>query len=341
LFSYSPATSRLGPQSNPPVSVDAAGSSLITTIALATLSSTISWGTDLPVATFGKPDSFEVQLSGGSLTTGYPLDVPAGPGGFTPPVSLVYNSAGVSDQHNAQGAAGWVGEGWNMSLGAISWAEHNVLSGDGSSQWEDNWQLNDAFGTSAEIIPPNLNVATYYDDSPNSQSTSPVPWHTAPETHAKEFSYDSGISLPSMPAVPPCFRVFLANGVMEEFGCTADSLQFYPNLCAGPQNNTCDYLANWNLDLITDPQGNQIHITYQTDTETTRGFSYPRDAQMATIEYDSPGCLNAQTACSGSGWAPFDAGQFRRIPQRGPRQRQLLRGQWQLALRRSGRPLGQ
>jgi RHS repeat-associated protein len=305
LVSYSPTTATLGPQSNPAVRVDAAASSLITTVALSTPSSSISWGTDSPVATFGKPDPFEVQLSGGSLTTGYPLDVPAGPGGFTPPVSLVYNSAGVSDQHNAQGAAGWVGEGWNMSLGAISWAEHNVLSGDGSSQWEDNWQLNDAFGTSAEIIPPNLNVATYYDDSPNSQSTSPVPWHTAPETHAKVFSYDSGISLPGMPAVPPCFRVFLANGVMEEFGCTADSLQFYPNLCAGTQNNTCDYLANWNLDLITDPQGNQIHITYQTDTESARGFNYPRDAEMATIEYDSPGCLNAQTACTGSAWAPL------------------------------------
>src|SRR4029077_5389101 len=88
-------------------------------------------------------------------------------------------------------------------------------------------------------------------------------------------------------------------------GCTADSLQFYPNLCAGTQNNTCDYLANWNLDLITDPQGNQIHITYQTDTESARGFNYPRDAEMATIEYDSLGCLNAQTACTRSAWAPL------------------------------------
>ena len=305
LLSYSGATSALGPRSNPAVSVDPAASSLITTAALSSPSGSVSWRTDSPVATFGKPDPFEVQLSGGSLTSGYPLDLPKGPGGFTPPVSLVYNSAGVSDQHNTQGAAGWAGEGWNVSLGAISWAEHNVLSGDGSSQWEDNWQLNDAFGTSAEIIPPNINVATYYDDSPNYQTASPVPWHTAPETHAKVYSINSSISLPSMPAVPPCFRVFLANGIMEEFGCTSDSLQFYPNLCAGTQNNTCDYLANWNLDLITDPQGNQIHITYQTDTESARGFSYPRDTELATIEYDSPGCLNAQTACTGSSWAPL------------------------------------
>ena len=266
LLSYAPATSVLGPRSNAPVSVDPAASSLISTAGLSSPSGSVSWGTDSPVATFGKPDPFEVQLSGGSLTSGYPLDLPKGPGGFTPPVSLVYNSAGVSDQHNAQGAAGWVGEGWNVSLGAISWAEHNVLSGDGSSQWEDNWQLNDAFGTSAEIVPPNVGVATYYDDSPNYQTASPVLWHTTPETHAKVYSVDSGLTLPGMTVTPPCFVVYLSNGIMEEFGCTADSLQFYPNLCAGTTSNTCDYLASWNLDLITDPQGNQIHITYQTDT---------------------------------------------------------------------------
>jgi hypothetical protein len=134
---------------------------------MTTASTAVSWGTNAPVATFGKPDPFEVQLSGGSLTTGYGLDLPKGPGGFTPPLSLAYNSAGVNDQHNAQGAAPWVGEGWNMSLGAISWAEHNVLSGTGGAQWEDSWQLSDAFGTSAEIVPPNTNVATYYDDTPN------------------------------------------------------------------------------------------------------------------------------------------------------------------------------
>ena len=35
-----------------------------------------------------------------------PIDVPAGPGGLTPPVTLAYSSADVSEQHNVQGAAG-------------------------------------------------------------------------------------------------------------------------------------------------------------------------------------------------------------------------------------------
>jgi hypothetical protein len=80
------------------------------------------------VATFGKPDPFDVGLSSGALTARYPLELPAGPGGLTPPLSLAYNSAGLNEQHNPQGAAPWVGEGWNLSLGSISWAEHNVFT---------------------------------------------------------------------------------------------------------------------------------------------------------------------------------------------------------------------
>jgi RHS repeat-associated protein len=299
----SPASSSLGPRSTQLATTNTTTNSLSTTAPMTTASTAVSWGTNAPVATFGKPDPFEVQLSGGSLTTGYGLDLPKGPGGFTPPLSLAYNSAGVNDQHNAQGAAPWVGEGWNMSLGAISWAEHNVLSGTGGAQWEDSWQLSDAFGTSAEIVPPNTNVATYYDDTPNTITPSPVGWHTVPETHTKIYSYVGPNSIPSMPDLPPCFRVFLTNGVMEEFGCTPGSLQYYPQPCGA---NTCDYLASWLLDLITDPQGNQIHITYQTDIASGyNAFTYPRDAVLATVEYDSPSCLNAQTACTGSAWTPL------------------------------------
>src|SRR5207302_1222099 len=61
----------------------------------------------------------------------------------------------------------------------------------------------------------------------------------------------------SRPTPPlPCFRAFLPNGIMEEFGCTPDSLVFY----AQPTGSNAgkEYLASWLLDLITDPQGNQV-----------------------------------------------------------------------------------
>src|SRR5207247_5068036 len=113
-------------------------------------STAATFNTDAPVATFGKPDPFNTDLSAGGLTASIPLDIPPGPDGLVPPLVLQYSSAAVNEQHTVQEAAGWAGEGWNLSLGSITWAEHNV-AGEGGTNWKDSWQLNDAFGTAAEL----------------------------------------------------------------------------------------------------------------------------------------------------------------------------------------------
>jgi hypothetical protein len=297
---------QLGALSRQSATLDAQNQTLTSNVTMASASTSVGFGTNSPVATFGKPDPFNVDLNGGALTASYPIDVPEGPGGLKPPLSLVYNSAGVSEQHSAQGAAPWTGEGWTLSLGAISWAEHNVetVCQTCTPIWEDSWQLNDAFGTGSDLIPPNINVSTYMDDTGNGITPSPVAWHTATETRARVYSFTSPNPPAGMTAPPPCFRVFLANGIMEEFGCTADSLQYYSEPTGS--NAGKDYIANWLLDLITDARGNQIHVTYQRDVATgASSVQYPRDAVMATVEWDSPGCRNAQAACTGSAWAPL------------------------------------
>src|SRR5205807_10413085 len=124
---------------------------------------------------------------------------------------------------------------------------------------------------------------------------SPVNWHTAPETHAKVISIQSANAVAGVPA--PCFRVYLPSGVMEEFGCTWNSLQYY--LQSTPPNTGVPYIANWLLDLVTDTRGNQIHVTYQQDVATGPGGGlYPRDSQLATVEWDSPGCHDSTNACA-------------------------------------------
>jgi RHS repeat-associated protein len=300
---------RLGPMSRRTPVVDARSQTLSTSAPLGGNGVSVGFDAQVPVATFGAPDVAEVSYNAGALTLQQPLDLPAGPGGLTPPLVLGYDSATVSDQHNVQAPAPWVGEGWHLSLGAISWAERDLQMGCGTvcetPQWSSTWQLVDAFGTRAELIPPALNVSTYYDDHNGTAITpSPVTWRTAPETYARVISFTGPNALPGQAVNPPCFRAFLPNGIMEEFGCTADSLQFYPQ-ASGP-NAGRDYVANWLPDLITDPRGNQVHVTYQTDVAAGfNGIAYPRDAVLATVEYDSPGCHNAQTACTGAAWAPL------------------------------------
>lgn len=229
-----------------------------------------------------------------------------------PPLTLSYSSAAVSEQHNIQAAAPWVGEGWNLGMGSISWAEHNVtvncVSPCSGPTWESSWQLSDPYGNGSELIPPNINVSTYYDDTTNvyysngSYPNQPIQWHTATESHMRIYSYVGPNTLPNMPAKASCFRVYLPNGYMEEFGCTPDSIQYYYSASSSPASY---FITNWFLDLITDPQGNQIHVTYQADMETAQGFSYTRDVVPATVAWDSPGCRNAQTACTSSAWAPL------------------------------------
>lgn len=553
-------------------SAQTATSTSSVTLMAASPSTSASFNSNSPIATFGKPDPFNVDLSAGSLTASYPIDLPQGPGGLTPPLQLGYSSAAVAEQHNPQAAAPWVGEGWNLGLGSISWSEHDVaagceLQGTCGPNWKSSWQLNDPYGTGAELIPPTSGISTYNDDTGHGISPSPITWHTAPETHAKILSFAGGgavsdpaavswgsnridffvrgadnaiwhdwwnngwgnweslggylLSNPgvaswgpnrldvfavgndkqvylrtwtgttwaawysiggppggatsdpaavswgpnridifvrgadnaiwhqwwnngwgiwqplpnfvagsgpgvaawgvnrldlfaagtdsqlyhqswngstwqgswdmlgSPPGGPitskpsavswgpnridvfargtdgaiwhrawapgwypwdsiggwltsgagvaswgsgrldvfargtdngiyhdafqgqwygwgylaapplPCFRVYLPNGIMEEFGCTPDALQFYV-VPSGPRAGTV-YLANWLLDLITDPRGNQIHVSYQLDNS----LGYPRDAVLGTVEYDSPGCRDAQRACTGSSWAPL------------------------------------
>jgi hypothetical protein len=295
------ASGGLGPIQAIPTTHDAAHHTLSAPLPL-TSTATADFDTFSSVGTFGSPDPFTADLSGGGVTSDIPIEVPPGPGGLTPPIHLGYSSATVSGQHNVQGAAGWVGEGWSLSLGAVTWAEHDVtadcLSTCGAN-WENSWQISDPFGMGANLIPPNNTVSTYYDDTTNTYfdgtnyHNMPSQWHSSAENYAKIISYVGPNTIQTQQAKPPCFRAWLTNGIMEEFGCTTDSLEYY-------ETSTGDRLTAWNLDLITDPRGNQIHITYQSDT--TQGF--PRDVELHTVEYDSPGCQNANTACTGSAWAP-------------------------------------
>ncbi len=282
------------------------------------------WGftfnSNTPVAKFGGPDPLSVELTSGSLTEGIQLDVPPGPAQAMPNLTLAYNSGNVSEQHSPQGAAGWVGEGWTLNLGEISWAERDVQSNCTTcSAWRNSWYLNDPFGTSTELVPPVTNVSTNYDDTGYTYCATgnanavpcPIQFQTARESYARVYAYRGPLNnIGTSGLYRACWRVYLPNGVMEEFGCTPDSVQYYPmfknGIPGGTSNVDFYYFANWHLDLITNAQGDQVHITYQSDTEnatdpaTNTTKSYPRDIVPSTIEWDSPDCVNASQQCTGT-----------------------------------------
>ncbi len=64
-------------------------------------------------------DSFQVAQFTGAATYSYPIQVPAGPGGWQPSLALTYNSQ-VVDNASSQTQASWVGMGWSLDTGYIS-----------------------------------------------------------------------------------------------------------------------------------------------------------------------------------------------------------------------------
>jgi uncharacterized repeat protein (TIGR01451 family) len=65
---------------------------------------------------------FQVSAFTGAATYNYPIDVPTGPGGLTPDLSLSYSSS-ASDGDNGERPkwqAGWVGKGWSLDPGSVT-----------------------------------------------------------------------------------------------------------------------------------------------------------------------------------------------------------------------------
>jgi hypothetical protein len=240
-------------------------------------SSTITFNTEAPTASWGKAKDVDVGLSSGSLNDTYPVSVPPGPGGLTPPLSLSYSSGSVNESHNVQAPASWVGEGWNLALGSISWSQQNVTEDSSHTTWENVWNINDPNGLSGQLIPPDQKASTEANGLVPVMSalSAPYIWHTAPESHAKvqEVNFNG----------TPCWHVWLPSGTMEEFGCVDEARQ-----------SAKDALGNfsayrWDLDLIVDRYGNQVRVHYQ---RTFPAGGNVRDAVISSVEYDDPSCHN-------------------------------------------------
>ncbi len=120
------------------MTLDATNQVLSASMSLGSPSTTMSFDTDSTVAGLPNADPLNADLNAGALTAQYPIEVPAGPGGLTPPIALAYDSDAVDSQHNPQAAAGWVGEGWALSLGSISWfsqRQRQLPVGESRLQW--------------------------------------------------------------------------------------------------------------------------------------------------------------------------------------------------------------
>ncbi|NOH04075.1 MAG: DNRLRE domain-containing protein [Chloroflexi bacterium] len=90
-------------------------------------------------------DIFQVSTFTGAATYSLPIEVPPGPGGLQPSLTLNYNSQ-VVDQMTVLSETGWVGTGWSLDTGYIERNTHNT-----QETTDDSYVLH-VNGISTEVI---------------------------------------------------------------------------------------------------------------------------------------------------------------------------------------------
>lgn len=66
------------------------------------------------------PHFASVQGNAGQLSYSYPLQVPPGPAGVAPQLSLNYSSSDPNQRHSITSTANNTGDGWSLSSGSIT-----------------------------------------------------------------------------------------------------------------------------------------------------------------------------------------------------------------------------
>jgi RHS repeat-associated protein len=92
-------------------------------------------------------------LHSGAAVTDYAFEVPQGSGGFQPSIGLFYNSASVDEMKNKRSVGSWVGIGWSLGLGSVSYdagTGQYLLSLDGATYYKLVQDAGGVYHTSPE-----------------------------------------------------------------------------------------------------------------------------------------------------------------------------------------------
>ena len=216
----------------------------------------------------GRVMAANTDLHSGTATFSYPLELPPGPGGFQPKVELTYSSASVNEMKNLRSVGSWVGIGWDLNLGHITFDPVTRA-----------YYL-DLSGGSYQLYATDNNGVTY---------------HTNPDQH-----YKLNHNMPG-----DWWEMWDKDGTYYRFGYyTNSSKQYLENslyyrwdldLIRDTNNNqaTIDYVQ----DVRSDPNGSWVCSAYPTalkynnnliEVDFNSTFDITNDATDGNLRYDDP-----------------------------------------------------
>lgn len=235
--------------------------------------------------------TFQVDMQSGAATTSIPLDLPTGPGGFVPQLSLSYSSSSANEMKTNRTMASWVGAGWSLSTPMV---------------------VKDPYAK-APLAPPELAGRYYLSMNglfdllirENSQLSGQPGWY---RFHTKDdnFLYIKGYLCGSSVETYYDFVVRTKDGTQYEFSkapgeahCTGtDGLNFFSDYRYDSVGCQCSRYVHipyrMNVKRITDARGNyadysyweDIHLDCYVDPSCNTNYdAYDRAAYPSVIQW--------------------------------------------------------
>lgn len=257
-------------------------------------------------ATTLKPSgSWSAGGSTGSFTYSYPMTVPSSASSLTPQLSLDYDSGSVDGQTAAtQAQSSWVGDGWSTPQ---SFIEQSFVSCSDSPEGTASPVSTSDECYDGPVLTLSLNGSTtslVWDSSksvwkPQADNGAVVKHVTNSNNGSSTYNTDY-------------WTVTYRNGTVYSFGrnelpgwtsgkATTNSVDSEPVYSAhsgdpcysssGFTSSVCTMAYRWNLDYVTDVQGDAMSYYYKQDTNYygedngAHNVSYVRDSHLDHIDY--------------------------------------------------------
>jgi RHS repeat-associated protein/uncharacterized repeat protein (TIGR01451 family) len=201
---------------------------------------------------------FQHSTFTGAASYNYSIDIPAGPAGFKPSLSLSYSSGatdGVGGQRLKQ-QAGWVGMGWSLDTGSVS--VKKLPNGEKTYSLAVDGQSYDLVRGNALVGSPSMSDPTHWDWRPVDESFVRVRVIGNGSSTSTRGGYASGNPYPRY-----TWQLWSKSGVRYDF---SDDVWWGWHYCGGTGDYAYMEPSRWLLTTVTDTHGNTINYTYGRDS---------------------------------------------------------------------------
>ncbi len=209
--------------------------------------------------------NFQVSTFTGAATYSYPIQVPQGPGGLQPSLTLSYNSQ-VVDSASSRTQASWMGMGWSLETGYIQRNMNGTPTyfGEPVDNWLNDDTLGDGDDTFTLIIGGQSWPLVRMPDTDGDPNT--IEYRTAQESFWRIRRYHSHGTPGGYPGDTSYWIVWDKVGMQYYFEDQAHYPVYHPSGCIAPFMQ----VWAWGLSRVRNIYNQELHYTYTIETSTKK-----------------------------------------------------------------------